>query len=89
MMYCLFSKKDEEVPEIFNDYVFYKSGNTYFIIVSDEEIHIVDNWYRVSTSKAKKFAFRDSTEWLEPHNSTLGRKKIQEIEQEWYQSFKN
>ena len=22
-MYCLFSKKDEEVPEVFNDYVFY------------------------------------------------------------------
>lgn len=87
-MYCLFSKKEKNVPQGFSDYVFFKSGSTHFLIVNDKDIIIPDNWHRVSTSNMKKFAFRDATEWVEPNNSTTGRKRIKEIENDWYQSFK-
>ncbi len=86
-MYCLFSKKEEVVPNCFEKYIFFKSGNTHFLIVNDDEINLPDNWNRVSISKIKNFAFRDSTEWLEPESSTIGRKKIKEYENDWYQSF--
>jgi len=86
-MYCLFSKSKDTVPDCYNNYVLFVSGSTHFLIIGDSDIHLVDGWNRVSLSKAKKFAFRDSTQWINPDTSVEGRKRIQDMEQEWFSSF--